>query len=186
MNGLLRLGYKADKTPDFRDLKNSEYARHLVMVYDDFKRGRVNHFMMDGADYYGHAHTMYAGLCLKKTSTNVGVLLSPKKIKGKREETYRLKTTGQIIHPHDVGRVEGDLFSVSLHHLCQIDKANNNTVLNERRLVWVIMQDGPNHGKTCRAWVYFAKEKELNTKWPIKDLRQVNRLIKNNVNIHYI
>lgn len=186
MINLNQLGYRADKTPDFKTLKKGPFARHLVMVYDDFKRNKPNHFLMNGSYYYGRAETLTSDLCLKKTGHNVGILLKPKKIRGKHSDHYRVKSTGQVLRSEEVGRVEGELYSLSLRHLCQLDKANNNTVLNNRKYIWVVMQEGPNRGRTVKAWVYFANEEQLDKRWPIKDLRLVNMLKRNNVNVHYI
>lgn len=182
------LGTRADKTPDYRELKRSEFSRHLVLVIDDFKRGKAAHGFMNGSLYYGKAETLTADLCLKKSGhgTGIGILLKPKKIKTKKGEYYQLKTTGQVLRNEEIGRVEGELYSLSLRHLTMMDKAQNNTVLNNRRYIWVVMQDGVNKGKTVKAWVYFANEETLDKRWPIKDLRLSNMLKRNNVNVHYL
>lgn len=182
------LGNLAKYTPDFKELKLGPMNRQLVLIYDNMKRGRVNHHYMSGATRYGSAHTMNPHLCLKKTETGIGILLKPQKIKFNRVGGvyYRHRTTKEKLHAAEVGVIEGELYSVSLRHLTELDNANMNTVLSQREEMWVVMRDHQNEGKTVKAWVYVAKEKELNDKWPIEGLKHSNMLRKGNLNVHYL
>lgn len=185
--GLLELAVKCNRTPDFIELKNSKFARHLVFVYDDLKRGRSNNFLMNGAELYGLGTTFENALVMKKTDQGMPAVFRPNRIKINKQGGvhYMIKATGQIMRSEELGSIEGELYSVSLRHLCELDKANLNGVVLQRRKMWVQLSSYPNSGKTAQAWVYLAIPEEFNKKWPIRDLRHVNLLRKSNINVHY-
>lgn len=182
------IGDKSSNTPDYYELKESEYQYHLVFIIDTLKKGHPQHFAMDGADYYGVAQTLQQRYTLRRVpQARISYVFELKRVKSqRRQSTPTFKTEdGTIVQSSNIGKIEGELYSVCLRHLCTIDKIMLNGHQFNRRKVWVEMRQAPNKSKMVQAWAYFASKDALKNV-SISSLRDANIIERKDETILYV
>ena len=129
-------------TPDYLDRKQE----HTIpfFVYDDFKIGGQNNFVMQGMPYLGEARSVMDCFQMEQCS-HTGLPL--------------IRKLDRATTKTPMGSVLGDMFVVDPITLCEMDKAVSNTKMYTRALHWFWLEDQPNVlGKkvktSLKAWVY--------------------------------
>lgn len=147
-------------TPDFISLKNSNQKEFLVFLSDDLQKNHNKHELLaTHGNYYGKASTSFAGYTLKRPpGENVPIVFRMKRDQQKHWR-YPVQRAYQV-SSYDVGRIEGEVYGVSLRHLTHIDGFKDNGNMVKRTLTSIEMTSKENNRIFTKAFQY-----EANVDW---------------------
>lgn len=147
-------------TKDFISLKNSNQKEFLVFVSDNLQKNHDKHDLLkDYGNYYGRAATSFAGYTLKRPpGENVPIVFHMKRDPQKHWR-YPVQRAYSV-SSYDVGRIEGEVYGVSLRHLTHIDAFKDNENMVKRVLTSIEMSSRENRGVFTKAFQY-----EANVDW---------------------
>lgn len=142
-------------TPDFIELKNSHQKEFLVLLSDNLQKGHDAHKIMETANYYGPAITSFSGYTLKRPPTDGMPVVFHMKRDDRGHWRYPIKK-GFGVASLDTGKIQGELYGVSLRHLTNLDILKRNGEMVKRRQTNVEMISKVNVRKYTKAFQYEA------------------------------
>lgn len=142
-------------TPDFIDLKNCHQQEFLVILSDDLQSNHQHHKLMESAKYYGMGATTFPGFTLKRAPTDsIPVVFHMERDK-RNHWRYPVKKGFGVVSL-DVGKIEGEVYGVSLRHLTNIDGFKRNGDLVKRKLTNIELLAPVNKRIYTKAFQYEA------------------------------
>lgn len=142
-------------TPDFIELKKSNQKEFLILVSCNLQRNHNAHQILSDANFYGSAVTTFTGYTLKRAPVDGVPVVFHMKRDDRNHWRYPVKK-GFGVASLDTGKIEGELYGVSLRHLTHLDIVKRNGELVNRKLTSVELTSPINVRKYTKAFQYEA------------------------------
>jgi hypothetical protein len=154
------IGNSNARTPDFIELKNCHQREFLVILSDNLQKNHNGSALMGGSNYYGQGVTTFSGFTLKRPPGDLIPVVFHMKRDSRNHWRYP-STRGEGIASLDVGKIEGEVYGVSLRHLTHLDIVKRNGEMVKRKMVNIELLAPINKRIYTKAFQYEANTEFL-------------------------